>query len=196
MITVFKNSTSSYKTDWTSLNHSLALLCHLYGRVNCLTNVELEGELSWLCLLEIPLFTFIIVELFVYFVYIYSCSVCCRIFIYLFTISVMLVFVAVFLFTCLPFLLCWCLLPYFYLLVYHFCYAGVCCWISVYHFCYAGVCCWVFVYHLCYAGVCCWIFVYHLCYAGVCYCIFIYLFTILMLSNVKGKHLYLDFSIS
>ena len=62
-----------------------ALPCFLYCNVNSLMNV-LEGECSWIRILErfINANNVVSLLLFVYFVYIYSCSVCCCIFVYLF----------------------------------------------------------------------------------------------------------------
>ena len=85
-ITLFKRTAFLYKTEWTSLVYSFALSCLLFGIVTSLMNV-LEGEGSWLRILEISINANIVVSLlsFAYFVYIYTCSVVCG-----------------FLFTCLP----------------------------------------------------------------------------------------------
>ena len=72
----------------------LVLFCW-YIFVYLLMNV-LESQCSWLCLHEIFTNVNIVVSLFlfVYFVYIYSCSVCWYIFVYLYIIF-MLLFVAI-----------------------------------------------------------------------------------------------------
>ena len=60
-----------------------ALACLLYGKVNSLMNV-LEDKCSWVRINEIFINVNIVFSLllFVYFVYIYSCSICCWIFVY------------------------------------------------------------------------------------------------------------------
>ena len=76
-------------------------VCLLQGIVNSLMNV-LEGECSWLRLLEI----FINVNNVV------SLLLLCILFTF-----ILVVFAVVFLFTCLPFLYCWCLLLQFLFII-------------------------------------------------------------------------------
>ena len=97
-ITFYKHTLSLLKTDWTSRTHYFALPCLLYGRLNSLINV-FEAECLWLRLLE----NYMNVNI------VFSCI--------LFTF-ILVVFVVAFLFTCLPFALCWCLLLYFCLFFY------------------------------------------------------------------------------
>ena len=84
---LLSSNASRLYTRLTALHllQSPALPCFLCGEVNSLMNV-LEGECSWLCLLEVSINVEIVVYIhfcrFVYFVAIYSCSVCCCIFIF------------------------------------------------------------------------------------------------------------------
>ena len=107
-ITFFKRIMSSHKADWIFTDPLPALNCLLYRMVNSLKNA-LEDK--WLCLsrnlykckhVVNMLFTFILVCFYIT-VYIYSCSLCFCIFVYLFISFFILVF-------------CWYILVYLYIM--------------------------------------------------------------------------------